>query len=153
MYIIRTPIMYNARVGNGRGHYTINVEISQNIEWSCLGFLSNSINYLLYCSGLGMSGCRRPLLLKGITLEQSQLDMILVNMYIVVSSKNRIYFTTVPYLLHTYSVSHNFIYSYIFAGNQGNHPNFVPSLELHKLWLIWIWMKQFFSFFWKKNSK
>ena len=32
MYIICTPIMYNARVGNGRGHYTINVEISQNIE-------------------------------------------------------------------------------------------------------------------------
>ena len=32
LYIICTPIMYNARVGNGRGHYTINVEISQNIE-------------------------------------------------------------------------------------------------------------------------
>ena len=27
-------------------------------------FLSNSINYLLYCSGLGMSGCHRPLLLR-----------------------------------------------------------------------------------------
>ena len=27
-----------------------------------------------------------------------------------------------------YSVSHNFIYPYIFAGNQGNHQNFVPSL-------------------------
>ena len=36
--IALTPIMYNARVGNGRGHYTINVEISQNIEWSCLFF-------------------------------------------------------------------------------------------------------------------
>ena len=27
----------------------------------------------------------------------------------------------------TYSVSHNFIYPYLFAGNQGNHQNFVPS--------------------------
>ena len=34
------------------------------------------------------------------------------------------------------------IISELFAGNQGNHQNFVPSLESHKLWLIWIGMKQ-----------
>ena len=29
-----------------------------------------------------------------------------------------------------------------FAGNQGNHQNFVPFLESHKLLLIWIGMKR-----------
>ena len=41
-----------------------------------------------------------------------------------------------------YSVSHNFLYSYLFAANQGNHQNFVPSLVPHNLWLIWIKMAQ-----------
>ena len=30
----------------------------------------------------------------------------------------------------------------LFAGNQGNHQNFEKSLVPHKLWLIWVWMKQ-----------
>ena len=34
----------------------------------------------------------------------------------------------VSYHMFKYSVSHNFIYPYIFAGNQANHQNFVPSL-------------------------
>ena len=41
-----------------------------------------------------------------------------------------------------YSVSHNFMTPKLFAGNQGNHQNFVPSSLPHKLWLIWIGMKQ-----------
>ena len=39
-------------------------------------------------------------------------------------------------------MSHNFIPPHDFAGNQGNHRNFVPSLVSHKLWLIWIDLKQ-----------
>ena len=41
-----------------------------------------------------------------------------------------------------YSVAHIITYPYLFAGNQGNHQNFVPSLGSLKLWLIWIGMKQ-----------
>ena len=46
------------------------------------------------------------------------------------------------YYILRYSVSHNFIAPYFFAGNQGNHQNFKKSLVPHKLWLIWIKMKQ-----------
>ena len=52
-----------------------------------------------------------------------------------------------------YSVSHNFIYPMLFAGNQGNHQNFIPSLVCHKLWLIWIGMKGKKIFFEKKKNQ
>ena len=51
--------------------------------------------------------------------------------------------------LLVYSVSHDFIYPYIFAGNQGNHQNFIPSLVPIDLWWIWIRMKQSFRGSWK----
>ena len=46
-----------------------------------------------------------------------------------------------------YSVSHNFIYPYLFAGNQGNHQNFVPILVPIDLWWIWIRTKQIYIYF------
>ena len=46
-----------------------------------------------------------------------------------------------------YSVSHIITYPYLFAGYQGNHQNFEKSLVFHKLWLIWIRLKQ------KKKTK
>ena len=42
----------------------------------------------------------------------------------------------------SYSVVHNSIHPHDFSGNHSNHKNFVPSLVSHKLWLIWIGMKQ-----------
>ena len=41
---------------------------------------------------------------------------------------------------------------YEFAGNQGKHQNWVPSIPSHNLWLIFIGMKQK-NFFLKKKSK
>ena len=54
--------------------------------------------------------------------------------------------------LLVYSVSHNFIYPYIFAGNQGNHQNFIPSLVPIDLWWIWIRMIQKKCFFLEKKN-
>ena len=47
-----------------------------------------------------------------------------------------------PWTPLKYSVSHNFIYPYLFARNQGNHQTFFPSLVPINLWWICIKMKQ-----------
>ena len=66
------------------------------------------------------------------------------------------YLHLVPILLtFCFHVMYSVLYTpSFFAGNQGNHQNFVPSLVHHKLWLIWLGMKQQQQKkIWKEKSK
>ena len=64
------------------------------------------------------------------------------------------YFKRKGYRVDTsiYTVLHIFRQVLFWAGNQGNHQNFDPSLLSYKCWLIFIGMKQKF-FFWKNEFK
>ena len=44
----------------------------------------------------------------------------------------------------TYTAQRNIMHSKEFAGNQGKHQNWVPSILSHNLWLSFMGMKQFF---------
>ena len=83
----------------------------------------------------------------------------------VVKASNQVYGNKILFLLNfsimwwkegraygTYTGAKNVWGGWFLAGNDNNHKNWVPFILPHNLCLIFMRMKQFFFFFWKKNQ-